>query len=426
MKKFVFYALILTLAAHCTLRSAPPPSRPGPARPAPGRPLPSDTIRWTKPTNEKPPIGEPDADKPGRPTGGGAFQIGFLLPFGGIDPGEVAAHNIPALQFYAGARLALEKIAEESRINIVADIWDTGLSDESFSRLLANPRVGRAQAFIGPFRPSQVRTMAEMTRAKRQILVSPEVSTPDLTRNNPGFVQLTPTLQAYCEATALHALQTHSPDQIVLVYKDKESERAEYYQKAARQKTGGRSLRTLQAPDNAANFDKVDLKSALSPGKTTVFILPAWSQDYVMSFLAKLSAVKSTNQVLVYGMPQWRHFERIEDDYFRKLQVRLPVAAAIRYDEPQTRAFQKKFFDAYGTIPDDDAFNGYDAALFLGEMLRRHGLGFTEKLATENFQGLRGPYRFRPVGGGLDKPAKADYWENMQVHILRYGPRGWE
>ncbi|MFN4079818.1 MAG: ABC transporter substrate-binding protein [Saprospiraceae bacterium] len=427
MKKFFFYALVLALTAHCTPRRAPAPPRPGPSRPLPGRPLPSDTIRWTKPTGEKPPIGEPGSGKPGAPTGSGAtFQIGLLLPFGSIDPGEVASRNIPALQFYAGARLALEKIVAEGRINIVADVWDTGLTDESFNRLLANPRVGRAQAYIGPFRPSQVRALAEITRAKRQIIVSPEVSTPDLTRNDPDFIQMTPTLKAYCEAVALHALQTHSPDQIVLVHKSKESERAEYCQQAARQKTGGRSLRTLSVPDNAANFEKVDLRSALSPGKSTAFIVPAWSQDYVASFLAKLTAVKGGSQVVVYGMPQWRQFEQIEDDYFRNLQVRLPIAAAIRYEDAQTRDFQKRFFETYGTIPDDDAFNGYDSALFLGEMLRKHGLGFTEKLATESFKGLRGTYCFRPVGMGPDRAGKADYWENIQVQVLRFGPKGWE
>ena len=126
-------------------------------------------------------------------------------------------------------------------------------------------------------------------------------------------------------------------------------------------------------------------------------------------------------------MPQWKSYEGIDAEYLTELNVHISSASYLDYSAQEIRDFQQKFYDATGTLPDDDAFNGYDVTLFTGKMLRRYGLSFPQNLDREPFQGLRGQFRFSKifnsgaVDDGFNQP---DYWENTFVHILKFEKYG--
>ena len=146
-----------------------------------------------------------------------------------------------------------------------------------------------------------------------------------------------------------------------------------------------------------------------------------------MAFLRKLRASKGSADVEVYGMPQWMHFENIEPEFFTEMHVHVSTATFIRYDTEAVRAFRQLFYDTYGTIPDEDAFNGYDVTLFTGRMLKKYGLSFPQRLSTEEpFEGLQGMFQFAKVfstdssAPASDRLDQYDYLENIFVHILKY------
>jgi hypothetical protein len=430
-------ALPLTLAAclplllACTPKASPPPIRPNQTarppvaqRPNPNTPI--DTIRWTTPSDSKPPIGA-TGNQPGRPTGhsGDTYHLAFLLPFltNQASAGAVPEKSRLALQFYTGAKIALQQISASEGINLVADVYDTQINDADFLQLMSNPRLAKADIFIGPVRNSHVEAFARWTQQNRKILVSPETPNSALTHQNPDFIQTNPSLRAHCEAITNYVRRTHRPDAVTLVCKEKEADRLPYFQEA-NSAAGGAPFTELIVPDATANFDKTDLKKYFKPGRTAVFILPTWaSQDFVMAFLRKLRDTKGSTKVEVYGMPQWKSYESIEPEYLSALNVHISSASYIDYSAQEVRDFQQKFYEETGTIPDDDAFNGYDVTLFTGKMLRRYGLSFPERIGQENFTGLRSNFRFNSIflsdnlDDGRNQP---DYRENISVHILKF------
>lgn len=122
-------------------------------------------------------------------------------------------------------------------------------------------------------------------------------------------------------------------------------------------------------------------------------------------------------------MPQWLKYENIEPDYFQALNVHLSAATYTNNNDAEVKEFKRKFYDAYGTIPDDDAYNGYDLTLFTGRMLKKYGLAFPEKLPKEQAMTLHGKYQFSKVfskGGGSEGSGAYDYLENKFVHILKF------
>lgn len=408
-------------------------STPGPKPPVTGgikpRYEPMDTVRWTPAPNAKPPIGNPSgiALPPVTPYTGQTYRLALLLPFltNQVDP---ATQVIPeksdlALQFYSGASLALQKLSAEEGLNLSVDVFDTQVNDADFQRLLSNPRIDKAQVVIGPIRSSHVTMMAERIKKTRQIMISPESPNMDLTSRNPDFIQTNPSLRAHCAAITRHVLQYHRPDAITLVCKQKEADRLPYFQQA--NPMGNPPFSELIVPDDAANFDNIDLKRYFRPGRTAVFVLPSWaSQDFLMAFLRKLRASRGASRVEVYGMPQWRNFENIEPEYFAEMNVHISSASFVDRSAEAARAFRQAFYDAYGTVPNDDAYNGYDVTLFAGKMLKKYGLSFPQRLALEPpYEGLHAQFQFAKVfstGAVDDLLNEYDYLENTFVHILKF------
>lgn len=401
-----------------------PPSKEKPAAPPKFEPM--DTIRWHENPAAAPPIGA--AGQAGSEPSGGDFsrqnfRVALLLPFL-THQADTAQNGVPeksrlALQFYAGARLALEKLSSEEGMNLTVDVHDTKIADADFEKLLADPKLDLAQVFVGPIRSSHVAALAKRTKLSRKILISPESPNPDLTIGNPNFIQLNPSLRVHCQAIVRHVLRDHAPEDVVLVCKQKESERLGFLREA---NAAGASFREIVVPDAAENFSKIDLAPYFRAGRATVFIMPSWaSQDFVFSFLRRVKIQQGRAQVAIFGMPQWAGYGNIEPEYFQSLNVHISAASFVDFGAPALRDFQRKFYDATGTIPDDDAINGYDTMLFTGMMLKKYGLDFPERLSREAFVGLHGQFRVGAANAlSSDDWARANYLENKFVHILKF------
>lgn len=419
--KYTFPVLLLIAFLACNPAKRSTTTTPGTTtKPAPNKPgrTPVDTLKWTTPTNPTPPIGLPGGtttpgEKP-KPSGD-TYTIAYLLPFltEQFEGSKVPDKSGLALQFYAGAQLALEEISTVGGINLNVDVYDTQTSDEDFKRLYSKPRFDKAQVYIGPVRSSQVSLLAEKTREKRRILVSPESPNMDLTSRNPGFVQTNPSLRAHCAAITKYVRKKSKAEDVVLVCKAKESDRLPFFHDA----NPSGKFNELIMPDAAANFDNTDLKKHLRPGRTAVFILPTWaSQDFVMSFLRRLNAQKGSNRVEVYGMPQWMGYNQIDPEFLINLNVHVSSASFVNRDTEASKKFERLYFERFGTVPNDDAYNGYDVTLFTGTMLRRFGLSFPEKISKETYTGLSRKFQFAPVG----VEGNADYVENTFVYVLKF------
>jgi hypothetical protein len=365
---------------------------------------------------------------PTNPSNGGdfssqKFRIAVMLPFltNQLDSNVIPEKSRLAVHFYGGVQLALAQLSEKEGMNLTVDVYDTKINDADFEKVMSNPKLDLADVYIGPIRSSQVTAMAKKTRLSSKILISPETPNADLTTGNPNFIQINPSLRAHCEGITKHILKKHSADQVVLICKQKEKDRLVYFQNANSSAT---KFAELIVPDAAENFNNIDLKPYIKSTKTSVFVFPSWaSQDFVFGFMRKLKTQKGKANVELYGMPQWMKYENIEPDYFKDLNVHLSAATYTDYEDEKVKEFNQEFFYAYGTLPDEDAYNGYDLMLYTGKMLKKYGTAFPAKLSKEQTNSLQGKFQFdgvfttNPTGEHFDQ---ADYQENKFVHILKF------
>jgi hypothetical protein len=426
---FLLFVSLLFLLGACSHLKKTGSNRPGTTQPTPSnRKFPMDTVRWVESPAFPPAIGTPDAndqvlenaDPPGT-----QYRLSVVLPFLSKDAsgGSVPEKSKPALQFYAGAKLAFASLSETSRMNLKVNVIDSYVNDFDFTRVIQAGKLDDAQMLIGPVRNSHLSALAKRAKGNRQVVLSPLSPSSELVSDFPGFIQFNPSLKSHCAAITKHVRSKYRADQVVLICKEKEASRLPYFQEA-NAAFGPDTLRSILVPDEGNGMNSISLGKYIRSGRTTVFIMPSWAgQDFIMSFLFKLKAAKGSNRVEVYGMPQWAGYEDIEPEYLRDLNVHISSADYVDRKNPDVIQFEKAFFEAYGTIAGEDAIAGYDAALFAGRMLNDYGLSFPEKLDRISFSGLRGSYVFKKVHNESNSDAfstRYDYMENTRVTILKF------
>lgn len=434
---WIFLGCITVLVA-CTIprRTTPttPPSRPGTTQTKPKPTNPGGTTPTTTPPKPVP-NSTPTPTTPTSTTAGGqTYRVAVLLPFltdqFDANTGAVPEKSTYANQFYAGTQLALQQLSKEGGLNMQVDVLDSRVSDSDFQTIMQNVRLQKAQVIIGPIRSSQVSIMAERIKTTHQILISPESPSMDLTARNPDFLQVNPSLKSHCEAIVQHIRRTKPGAEVVLLCKQKEAERLAYFQSAVVAQ-GGTKWPEIVVPDGTNTPESSSLSRYFRAGRTTVVVVPSWgNQDFIMGILRQVKAVRGSARAEVYGMPQWVQYENIDPDYLSALNVHISKGGFVDYNNPDVKAFQRQFYEAYGTIPDEDAFNGYDIALYTGRMLRRYGLSFPQSLPRESLtEGLFRQFRYLPVNATTPLDAGGatntyDYLENRAVRILHFDKAG--
>lgn len=420
---------------------------------------PIDTITWTEVReNQYPPITEEGVPAytppPGTPTQStgtnpvnpvgiaengsqllSAYNVEMLLPFlsGRMDAstGAIDPNSLWALHFFSGAQMAFDELREtDPQLALNVHISDSQAEASRTRELMATNAFRSAHLVMGPYRRENVSLVADAVKQSGQVLVSPYSASSGISDDNPNYVQINPTLGTHCRAQLRHAVDTYDPDQIVLVARNIESEiaRFQYFQE---------ENRVLQGRADAEPLEELVLEDAvfdLTPWLNTdpvVFIVPVWDESFVASFLRQLNAASRTayRQVYVYGMPQWKDYERVDYELYEACNVHLSTSTFIDPLDDEIRDFRRTFYDRFGTLPREEAYVGYDVMKYFSRMLQKHGTRFQYQLEREPVNALHTNFRFERVidppeettpGGMEQRQPPIERFENKYLNILRF------
>lgn len=408
-----------------------------------------DTIRWTDiATTAFPPItvGD-DTYRPGTSSSDlirvddigseflSTYNVAMVLPFltdrfNEYDT-EINESALKAIHYYGGARLAIEQLSDEG-IQLNVAVLDSKANAAAVNTLLQSSlEIRNANMIIGPFLRENIGTMADWAKKNEKILVSPYSAAAGVVSRNPEYVQVNPSLRTHTAAILEHALSHYRQDQIVLISKDIPAERArlQYFQEEYKLRSGVFNAAPLQEfiiSDASADLANMEVLPFIELKDTTVFIVPNWDEAFVYALLRKIDISKlPEDAVVVYGMPQWMNFQRLEFDYYEKLNVHISSSSFIDPLATNVRNFKQRFFERYGAIPSSEAYLGYDVMLYFSRMLKKYGTKFNYALEKEPMQMMHTRFNFErlvtPSGGsGSDLFPGIEQFENKFVNILKF------
>lgn len=403
-----------------------------------------DTVRWKDfPKIKYPPITSDGATESGiNPTNVinvneigseklSSYNVSLILPFitNEFNGDAINSNSLWAINYYAGSKMAMDVLSEEGvRLNV--SVMDSKASASTISSLIrSNPDLKNANLIIGPYRRDNIVQVADFAEKNEIAFVSPHSAASGLTKANPEYIQVNPTLETHCEAIMKHTLKHYRPEQIILVSKDVEAERSrlKYFYEEYIFEKGVKDtimLQELIIKDETAGLEDFQLMPFINLEDTTVFIIPSWSESFIYSLLRKIDVSKSEyNHIVVYGMPQWMQFEKIDYSYYEKLNVHITASSFIDPQSKDIAAFKQQFFDRFGTIPTLEAYLGYDNLLYFGRMLTQYGTKFQYYMDKEKQQSLLTRYEFEPVifsDPTTRELSPIQRFENKYVHILKF------
>lgn len=427
-----------------------------------GNPL--DTLNWTSPSDVDGPITSDgisytDIEDTTTPNGNAdrpitddvladsltryhdTYNVAVLMPF--LNDKMIASTNKVygrsklALNFYGGMKMAFEELEAEG-VNLNVTVMDTKASEEEMQNLLQREELSNAHLVLGAVRKGNIGKMAMYARDYRKVYVSPLNPSMNLSADNPFYVQLSPSLKTHCEAITKHIRSKYTPDQVVLICRDKSAEikRLAYFQEANYVYSGSTDAERFKeyiVSDVSSDFKDIDVMPYIQEGKKTVFVVPSWSNEsFINSLLRVIRIAKSgNNEIVVYGMPQWMEFNKISYDYYENLEVHVSSDTYLNPLDAEIQSFRTRYFNTYGEVPKDNAYVGYDMMLYLGRMLKKHGDRFQYHLDDEVNQYLHTKFAVQPVAPTLptemndnkqvqDNNYRIQQFENKHVNILKF------
>jgi hypothetical protein len=414
---------------------------------------PMDTVQWTEVTAEgSEPITDdgsfayvaplPGAkDTPGLPpvrqTGVGrngsriltGYGVDFVLPFltdrNSEGAGRIDPNSLWALHFYSGAELAMEELGRDG-ISYDVRVQDTRASAQKVESIINSPEYQQSQLIIGPYLKPQVTQLAEAVRGQEKVLISPYSAATGITESNTNYIQVNPTLETHLRALLGHAYRSQGADRIVLVAPAGQRSRLAYFQDEYKLLIGDDDGEPLE--ELIISGQVPDLSQYLR-GRRTVFMVPVYEDEvFVSNFLRQ--AYQNTVQemgdnIAIYGLPQWRDFERLNADFMEGTNVHVSSSVYIDPLDEDVRSFRRKFYDRFATLPRDEAFVGYDVTRYFLNMAAKYGTRFQFELSRNPEDLMHTSFRFEPVAvipaTATDlEEAVIDRFENKFVNILRY------
>lgn len=405
-----------------------------------------DTVRWKTDPKAKPPITTQTQAGTGTnpPYNGGVivdnnsggvisdpkstgikngYDLALMLPFftAQYTEGSNPSKSQFALDFYAGAKVALDSLSSQS-LNLKVTVLD---SRGDFNSIMARYDVSRADVLLGPVEKENVPVAMDFANRMRKIVVSPYFPTGDVDGGNPYFVQVKPSLKTHCNNIVRHLRGRYKTEQVVMVGRRADSETARFklFQDANstfnQSQYGGRF--DEWSIDDETNFN---IEPYIHQSGQTVFVVPSWNEAFVSTFLRKLAASPRRNDVIVYGMPQWMDFSKTATSLYQSLNVRVSSSTFIDGGNENVRYFRSKFFNKYSKMPNSDSFLGYDCMLYVGKMLQQYGTSFPTYLQNEPDNMLHTKFNFAPLYRSVvndnDPQNNVSKYENQYVNILKY------
>ena len=389
-----------------------------------------DTVKWTEISEEAFPPITPNQKIEKEIVTKDIYNLSMFIPFETNDF-SYSSNNIDSrkskyINYYAGAKIALKQLESEG-ILLTTYVNDSGNSLSQVESLLKRSSTQKADLIIGPYNKDAIIATAEFGSDRKIPVISPWRPAFNAPSDNPFLIQINPSFQSHCVAITKHVAEHFDPTQVVLVARDnaKERNRLRYFQDANQiySGVGAESFQELIVTDQSINLEDTDLTKYIQKRKPTVFILPYYArseEEFVHSFLGRLSYFKGDETVYVYGLPHWMDYGKINYDWFETLNIRMTSANNIDSNNAEIISFKSQFFNQYGTIPNKDAYEGFDITLHAGRMLFKHGREFVYYLDTEEDDLMQTAFRFKKVGKYSDDFTDYDYLENEKLFIIEF------
>ncbi len=387
-----------------------------------------DTIQWTfNPEEEFPPISIDSkvAAYKFEKVVKEHYRIVLLLPMR-INDGipNLSLNNKKFADFYAGIKLAASRMSD---IEASIQVYYTNREEEKLDAILAELSFNLPDLIIASYESELIAKTALFGKEHRIPVISPWKSSTSIADDNVFYLQMRPSIDHYFQRIIEHVSYNYDHKEVRIIQRTDGQDNS---------KT--RLLHKIQEESSALPivipFETIDVDlDSLMDSESTVFdtaivsgikafILPHYSsrdESFIYSCLRKMYGEKGSTDLYVYTMPIALSSERIDINILKNLNIR---TAEFRFPDPknrQVKKFRKDFYLAYGWLPTEDAYYGFDLMSFIEYGLNKHGQYFHYFMAGKSLDLMQMKINIQPFYKDDDRD-RPDFMTNDHLYIIEF------
>ena len=391
-----------------------------------------DTIAWNEKKNGNT---SPITDKEGGATSlikEDVYDITYLLPLKALSYASgTVGDSEKFINYFAGMEMAKE-VLERERISLNIEVVDS--EKRKLSSVLNSSINSQTDAIIGLYETSDLQEAAQYAKEKQVPLISPWKASSKVTSENPYYVQLRPNLDEYYKAMIKDIAENYKPEQVYVLGRNdnRDKKMVKYIQRLGQAyfKTDENTPFTeYEVVEDSLIYGSTAFDSIFSADQTNVVVIPNFSfgdENYIYSTARRLTVEKGLAKMVVYGMEIMLDSDKLTFDHYNALNMKIARTKFVDEADGDVQRFKRRFYEVYGALPTDDAYEGYDNLMFVARNLKKYGKNFQHYLDNDRGHYLQAAYdvqRTFPKGSQSDDYSNINYFENKHVDIITFDGR---
>lgn len=333
------------------------------------------------------------------------------------DNRQIPRYVLPGLEFYEGAQLALDTLAQQG-YRLQVTVYDCKSRNYSIHNLSLHKQLDSVDLIIGAVSYPEIKDISEFAQQKNINFISATYPNDAGVRNNPFMAIVNSTLETHCEALHLYIQSKIDNKQIILFKKNNRTEEkiASHFMDAYKQMKYPKKV-AIQEVNWRDDFTEDDLAKYLIPGKNNVCIFTTFDENTVKTALSKLAPLTSVYVLHIFGMPTWDGIKELNNEEYKTLNIYYSTSYYNEKQDPYSSYLNVSFRHFYKSRPSDMAFKGFELTYYFSQLLNKYGVYFNKNINDPGSH-IFTSFDFRPVY--LQPDARIpDYFENKNLYILR-------
>jgi len=344
---------------------------------------------------------------------GNLITVALMLPFNidEINPSKNLGHDQVALEFYQGAKIAIDSL-KNLGLNAKVFVYDTKKSAATVRQILARPEISEVNLFIGPLYKSTFLEVAKFSTERGIPVVCPVPQANKILLNNPNVskVYSSDATQARWAGAYTRTKLSGANTFVITLNSAEEKRMASFFEKAAMFGTTD-SLAKVIFWDKKFNVDRV--KARLDLNRENVIYIPSNDIAFVMTAITNLTPLTKDYNIRIIGSEDWLKFDQAESSDLVKLHVTLPVSSHVDYTADNVKGFLQKYRSLYNTDPNQFGLLGFDVLYYYMLGYLKFGSSFSQSYPDIVFEPTSVRFRMHQIANGSG-------YENTGVYILEY------
>jgi LysM repeat protein len=346
------------------------------------------------------------------------LNVAFMLPLylNEVDQIRVTRQNKTSIKpfsfitFYQGATLAAQAFEnEEVKINI--NVFDVTEDVNSATRLINNGRLNDMDIIVGPLFSRSFRAMSDFAKQREIFIVNPLSDRDDILDGNPFVIKINTSERNQLQILLNYVAPKSIGQRILIVSNDSLPNERERSEQAG-----------LFFENNKTNFDTImffdiskerfsRFQNNLSETKSNTIVYLSDNEAFVSEILTRVSKQDNTSSTL-YSLQKLSRFEVTEPVYLNDLQTHYVDPFFVNHDDEAVRSFERLFFEKFQTIPDNNAYIGYNVMKYVLSVLAVGNTNYGNYLETITHKNFPNWIRLRGTS-----PTRG--LENQETNIIK-------